>query len=230
VGFLAKGNTKLGPLVQSWSIPAIQTCPGASALCKKLCYATRGFYNMANVIASLEKNLELARSKEFVPVIVAELREKQTTICRVHCAGDFFNRRYIRQWLAIVSQRRQTTFYAYTRSWRKPELLPDLVELGRQPNMQLWFSWDRTMPFPPRRMGIRTCYLSLNDDDLPSRRTDLVFREKDETVLKHTANGSLVCPYENGVTPIGCSRCKICWTPKKGTKHAAVTVSAANHR
>lgn len=212
---ITRGNRKLGTWVFGWSIPAITTCPGSSALCRRLCYATRYRFKSEPVREAHRRNLELAQSPEFAPAMIAEIRRLTVLLVRVHVAGDFFDAEYTRKWLEIVRRSRGTQFFAYTRSWRVPELLPLLVELGREPNFEMWFSWDRDLPFPPRRKGIRTCYLSSDDDDWPRRKTDLVFRERPRTIVKKDARGNLVCPYENGVTPITCARCGLCWKPKR---------------
>jgi len=212
---ITQGNTKLGPWIWGWSIPAFLTCPGASLICQLLCYAMRGRFKTGNVKAAHVRNLELAKSPNFVPAMNTWIQQHYVLLLRVHVAGDFFGKRYIKKWIQIVRQNPGTKFYAYTRSWAVPELLPLLVELGREPNFEMWFSWDKSMPFPPKRKGIRTCYLSQDDTDWPSRKTDLVFREESETVMKKDPKGNMICPYENGVTPTTCSRCKLCWTSNK---------------
>lgn len=212
---ITQGNSKLGAVIWGWSLPALFTCPGASILCKLLCYAMRGRYRMGNVIEAHERNLLVAKGPGFADKMIDWIYDKMVIIMRVHPSGDFFNRRYIKAWLKIVRRNRHVRFYAYTRSWAVPELLPLLVELSREPNFEMWFSWDKTMSFPPRRKGIRTCYLSENDEDLPGRKTDLVFREDSSTVMKKDPLGNQVCPYDNGITSTTCSRCKLCWTSKE---------------
>lgn len=166
---------------------------------------------MSNVQQRYVENLRAAKSPEFVSLINHEIREKMVLLMRIHVSGDFFGKRYTQRWLKIVQKNPRVKFFAYTRSWAIPALLPVLSELGRQPNFEMWFSWDREMPFPPRRKGVRTCYLSMNDDDLPGRKTDLIFRDDQTTVLKRDPHGNLACPFDNGITATTCSRCKLCW-------------------
>ena len=49
----------------------------------------------------------------------------------------------------VVRNNPDTKFWAYTRSWNVPELLPHLETLRAMPNMQLFASCDTTMPMPP---------------------------------------------------------------------------------
>jgi hypothetical protein len=203
----------LGDEIWGFSLPPEDTCPGKSKVCIGCCYGKRGFYQMPSVDASLLRNFDLSRTPEFASAMVQEIREKAVRTCRPHVTGDYYGVRYTRSWIDIVKRSRRTQFYSYTRSWwKQPRLLPLLVELGRLPNFAMWFSWDASMPFPPKRKGIRTCYLSLDDNDLPSRMTDLVFRDNPQNPMKYDPVGNWVCPKENGVTTTTCSRCGVCWT------------------
>lgn len=215
---LVRGNQKLGPSVWSWSLPVGQTCPGASEVCELLCYAKRGRFRSGNVQRSHQLNLVRAMSHDFVTWMLGQLQEFRIGLLRIHVAGDFFDELYIRQWREIVSRRRQTQFYAYTRSWAERPLLPRLVELSQERNMLLYFSWDRSMPRPPEVEGIRTCYLSEHDNDLPGCQTDLVFRDNPDTVMKFDPDGNQVCPFDNGITPVTCSSCRLCWTDRTRRK------------
>ena len=39
---LGQGNGKLGEGIYTFSLPAVQTCPGSTPTCRRECYATRG--------------------------------------------------------------------------------------------------------------------------------------------------------------------------------------------
>jgi hypothetical protein len=140
-------------------------------------------------------------------------KRKRSTV-RIHAAGDFFSRKYIRDWIRIVSACPDDDFYVYTRSWTDPKMLPVLVLLARLPNIQLWFSYDKSMDPPPRIKGIKVCYLSMDDSDVPSRKVDLVFRDNTDTVRKKMGRyNSQVCPYEIGlpIANLTCESCRLCF-------------------
>lgn len=217
------GNTKLGPGIFSWSLPAgkSQTCPGETGVCARRCYAMRGHYVHSTVKALYLRNLQFSRTEDFVGWFVATLRSHMAQVLRVHTSGDFYDQGYIEKWQQIVQASPNTQFFAYTRSWRVPGLLPDLVQLGRLPNMSLWWSTDRESGEPPLVRGIRQAYMAVNDADAATApiRADLVFRVQRTSVLKR-ANGVQVCPPENGVQTrekITCTKCGICW--KKANPH-----------
>lgn len=212
---LSRNNVKLGPRIASWSLPVVVTCPGASRECLKTCYARRGRLQFGNVTRSHERNRKLAESREFVSWMSAELRSQCVDVLRLHVAGDFYDNKYIRRWQRIIAANRQVRFFAYTRSWAVPDYRAALKRLAQEPNLQLWLSTDHSMPEPPRWPGCRTCYLMKTDLDQPPYPVDLAFRNRAKTLMKHTTNGSLVCPFENGVTTLTCSQCKLCWQPPR---------------
>lgn len=210
---------KLGPLVHTFSLPAIKTCPGRSWLCELLCYATTSFFVMESVSAKHKDNLRRSRTKDFVGDAIAEVRAGYFRLVRIHMAGDFYSLAYLAKWLEIVRGCPRTTFFGYTRSWAVPRFLPRLVELAGLKNMHLWLSADKAMPRPPEIPGMRVAYLLDNGEspaDVPAW-ADLVFRDQEPFPLKR-ANGVLVCPYEQGIerqVRLTCSQCRICWTPPR---------------
>lgn len=214
---------KLGPSIFTFSIPALKTCPGKSALCAVLCYAATGFFLMKGVAAKHKVNLRRSRRADFAAAAVAELRDRGIMVLRLHMAGDFYSAAYAWAWVTIARKSPRTTIFVYTRSWAVEPILPPLVTLAGLRNVQLWFSCDRTMPRPPAVRGVRTAYLIAPGEDpatVPDW-ADLAFRDDEESPLKR-ANGVLVCPYEQGIKralKLTCSRCRICWTEPRNPTH-----------
>jgi len=133
-----KGNLKIGPNVVTYSKVAEECCPGATDWCKAECYAKR----IGDPVARIHR--ENSQAGADVPDLPTG-----TTICRPHVSGDFDSVGYIERWIQIVSLNPSVTFWAYTRSWRVPELLPALERLRALPNMQLLASVDPTSELPP---------------------------------------------------------------------------------
>jgi len=218
---LQRGNSKLGPLIHTFSLPAFETCPGYTAACLSVCYAQRGFYAMPAVSETLRQAHAASKKRNFVKSVVQQIRKEKVRIVRLHPAGDFYSKAYIYKWQAIARRCGSTTFYGYTRAWRCNSLLPALIALSRQHNVVLWWSTDcetdRLDGKPPQVKGVRTTYMQLHADDCVPAYADLVFRVKRDTICKY-ANGRLVCPVENGYTnwvyKMTCSDCKICYRAK----------------
>lgn len=208
------GNEKLGKAL-TFSLPAIDTCPGRSHLCEAACYATQGHYNGPVVQNRLDYNLALSKHKSFVKLAVdflAEATKKKPRLFRIHPAGDFYNPIYAAKWLTIMEKSPDVRFWFYTRSWRVPAILPTIVKMSKLPNVQGWFSIDKETGYPKKIPdGIHTAYMQVDGDDFLDKEPDLYFRDyplrKDVQKFIH---GVIVCPPENGVTHTQCDKCRIC--------------------
>ena len=214
-------NQKLGPLIHSWSLPAGTewSCPGESGICRARCYAKRGHFQQRNVREAYLRNWDFAHTEGFVDWMIAALKVQFVRVMRIHVSGDYYDVDYVRKWVRVVKAARRVYFFAYTRSWRREDQLPELIQLSRLPNFQLFWSIDRETGPAPLVRGIKRAYMAI--DDIDARHApddcDLVFRDKPITVLKK-ANGVLVCPPENGTHPqvkITCSTCGLCWNKQK---------------
>jgi hypothetical protein len=166
------------------------------------------------VSRQLSENLEAATRPDFAARMIREIRRRWVQVCRVHVAGDFLSEAYAKAWVRVFRACPQTRFYAYTRSWRVPEIAPILVQMARLRNVRLWFSADRETGLPgsvPR--GVRVAWLQ--DGQGQPEPADLVFvvrRLRQAASLRLEL--PLVCPHE---TPQGrqaevtCSTCGRCW-------------------
>lgn len=221
---LLQGNSKLGKTVWHWSLPAIQTCPGRSELCSKLCYAMKGHYFYANVRDREAVNEQMRHEAGWWRRVVSQISLHNIREVRIHSSGDFDIASYTEDWLRIISSKPETKFYAYTRSWSVPELLPILDRMSKLPNMRLWHSCDKDTGIPPRRKLCPRAYLSSSDADFPKYKVDLIFRN-DRRVKQVTLGGVMVCPAErlrskrrpDGTKPnkVTCAQCQICFDPQR---------------
>lgn len=119
--FLSASNSKLKrDGIWSFSIPAYKsesgkvTCPGAKD-CIQGCYARGGFFLVPSVRKAYERNLKATQSKDFVGLMVREIKVKKPKIVRIHASGDFYSKGYLSSWLKVVLQCPDVKFYAYTK-------------------------------------------------------------------------------------------------------------------
>lgn len=186
---LALGNNKVGR-VWTFSQPSVITCPGASIWCQEHCYARRLERFRVNCRQAYLRNLALSHEpSKLVEKVLTTLPEDAQHM-RIHVGGDFYEVQYVRAWLTICQARPDTQFWAYTRSWNVPELLPGLERLRALPNVELFGSTDRNMSLPPN--GWRAAFIEGD------------FR----------ASG-LVCPHQQGLLP-SCLACGYCLRPRQG--------------
>ncbi len=211
---ISAGNTKLGQIA-NFSLRSIETCPGRSKLCEKVCYAAKGLYNMPSVQEVYTANWEFAKSAAFVDRMVQEIEDKRIRLMRIHASGDFKTAAYANKWMQIVKRAKHTRFFVYTRSWRVPEIASVLWSMSRLSNMALWLSCDKETGSPPKWHSVRLAYMSTSDEDMPQFPVDLVFRDNDSTpMVRDPVSGTLVCPYEQGIersVKITCSSCQLCF-------------------
>jgi len=120
--YLSNNNSKLKrDHIYTWGIPAYRsatgfvTCPFAGT-CAIGCYAKQGTYTWSNVATAYETHLRLARSKEFIPTVDAEIKRRKVKVLRIHDSGDFFSPAYRDAWLEIIRRNPLTQFYAYTKA------------------------------------------------------------------------------------------------------------------
>lgn len=109
------------------------TCPGATPECEEICYAKR----------ICEGPVARVHNENSCTDDVPPIPEECKTL-RLHVSGDFNSVIYVRNWIAQLTERPDVTCWAYTRSWRVPELLPHLEVLRALPNVQLFASMDRS--------------------------------------------------------------------------------------
>lgn len=213
-GLLALGNGKLGGSIHHFDLPAVATCPGRSAVCEAVCYATAGRFATAPVRERLAWCLRQSRRADFADRMVAEVRRKGAVVVRVHVSGDFYAAGYADKWLAVFRRCPAARFYFYTRSWRVPEVAAVLGRMAGLGNVRAWYSADRETGLPDALPpGVRVAWLQDGADD--PGPAELVFRVRR---VRATPAGRIslpvVCPSE---TPggrarhVNCGNCGRCW-------------------
>jgi hypothetical protein len=69
------------------------------------------------VVWRREQNLKLALSRKFVKEMSKDLAQlPDGHYVRIHDTGDFFNARYLRDWLKLMANFPKINFYAYTKA------------------------------------------------------------------------------------------------------------------
>ena len=219
---VATSNRKLGRLIHVFSLPVVETCPGRTPACEAACYAKSGFLAYPSHHRADALRLAASRGPDFVDRVLAEVLIKYVRVVRIHVSGDFYDAEYTAKWATIAARTGNVRFFAYTRSWRSPDILVELQRLSVLDNVSLWLSADRNSGRPPVVAGARTALMldSQDGDDLVAVvQPDLVFRTR-----RHRSTGTRskvlnvpVCPHERH--PVGakvvrptCSECRLCFT------------------
>jgi len=198
-----------------------------SSVCQTHCYATAFERYRPTARAMYQRNLRLARRRDFVSCVRAFLLLHRVRVVRVHVGGDFFSAGYARKWLRIMRQSHRTRFYFYTRSWRVPGIKRVIDRMADLRNCRVWYSADRETGVPaevPAR--VRVAWLMGDATDLPPSNIDLVFRVRRLRRVPVLPPVPPVCPTEDGqsrAVRVTCERCGVCWGPLP-TNRTSLTV------
>lgn len=191
-----QGNGKTGirgglaEVVYTWNIPYVKTCPGASELCRQVCYNAAYPRNKNSDENLLAYRYERKKLMSCLNKVLARHTNQERVIVRLHSEGDFFSKEYIRFWGEIIKANPKVHFWTYTRSWRVEELREELEYLDNLDNINLYFSWDETM----------------------SERTEhkkAILTGNIEAYIKTVDKEKVVCP-EQLCLVNGCVNCGIC--------------------
>lgn len=205
--YVSDGNEKLKKTEKVnfliWNIPARVTCPYATEQCKHFCYAVKAENLYKDCLPCRTKNLEFTKSESFVSSMIQfisiklnNLKEGKKIYFRIHESGDFYNRKYTKDWLAIMryfESDKRIVFMAYTKSVRffVGEYLPK--------NFCLRYSiWDDTKE---EEIAIAK---SLNLPIYTALTKEVLAKHPEYFVCKCESCGDCSACYHNGVKMIAC--------------------------
>jgi len=151
---VSKWNTKLGVL-PSFSLPVLETCPGKTEFCSRLCYGLNGRFTRQRMREIYQNNLQASKQAAFVDRMVSEILKTKARVFRLHVVGDFYSVKYVEKWIEIANRLPSVKFFGSTRSWRVLRLR-DAVERFRDlPNVYLRASIDFShLDRPPCSWGV----------------------------------------------------------------------------
>ncbi len=194
---LTFSNSKLGKTIGVFNLPAGITCPGMTVACSS-CYAAKVEKIYPNAKVAYARNLDAVMGgSDWTDSVMAQIKKKNVKTVRIHANGDFFSSEYILDWHLIASDCPQTVFFAFTRSWSVPGLLPALDALKALPNVRILASVDYTSDGTSPK-GWRIARMLTKDTTKTVKRT-----------LK--VSSGIVCP-EQAKKVKTCGDCKICFS------------------
>lgn len=202
---VSPNNTKLGN-IPSFSLPSIQSCPGATTECKSICYAAKIERLYKNAAKAYEINLNAINDPDFVSSLVTEItkltskKKKAPTTFRWHVSGDCTDIKYLYNMKQVMSQLPEVSFYAYTRNWALPNWTAHLDNIKQLPNFTLIASIDDE---------------HITNGTLPSAEWRVAYvGEKSITEIYQLVNKSfIICPNQRNNT-FTCDKCQYCFNTK----------------
>lgn len=176
---------------KSWSLQAIDTCPGSIGPDGELvdpckgCYATSGNYRFPNVKAPRLSNREDWRRSGWVADVVASLERE--SYFRWFDSGDVYALPLARKILAVMKRTPHVKHWLPTRMHKFAKFAPVFAAMEALPNVVVRYSSD-----------------SIQGETVPGRNTSTIV--SDAAQLPDTAT---LCPaYDRGGK---CLDCRACW-------------------
>lgn len=205
-----KGNGSL--IKNTFGLPAGKnySCPGATSVCEKVCYAGKLEKLYKAVKANLLHNWELLRNADEPTMVylledmINDFRDEcekrgAKKLFRIHWDGDFFSDTYARAWQYIIINNQDIKFWVYTRVESAVHMLKNLD------NLSLYYSTDSENIDTAKKLsideGIKLAYLA-----------DTFAMGKEQLLNLVNAKG-VPCPENNKKIPLidkGGSACVKC--------------------
>jgi hypothetical protein len=155
-------NGKTAILANSFGLPSGKafSCPGATSVCEKVCYAgklEKIYSGVRDVLlhnwnalsgASLTDMVDMLQNMVNNFVADCEKAEKKGRTIprdfRIHWDGDFFSLTYAEAWATVIVANPDVRFWVYTRSFTSAlNVLPTFTIAGAGDNLSLYLSVDK---------------------------------------------------------------------------------------
>ena len=166
-------NGKTPTIANTFGLPAgkAYSCPGATSVCEKVCYAGKLEKLYKGVRDNLIHNWELLKNADEPTMVdlledmIADFKKdcdkrNAEKLFRIHWDGDFFNDTYTRAWQYVIISNPDIQFWVYTRVKSAAQLLKGID------NLSLYFSADsdniKTAVELKQQHGIKMAYLAQN--------------------------------------------------------------------
>lgn len=208
-------NGKTPTIANTFGLPAGKafSCPGATSVCEKMCYAgklEKVYKGVRNILVSNYEQLVNATRDEMV-VLLDEMIQDFIKDCekrnaeklfRIHWDGDFFNLDYTMAWRDVIEMNKDVQFWAYTRS---DFAVPVLINI---PNLSLYFSTDsanRVLGIQlKKRYGVKLAYLA---NTFAEGKADFATIQDKAAVPCPENNKKIKLITEKGSACVLCSQC-----------------------
>jgi hypothetical protein len=209
-------STGKNSLIQNtFGLPAGKnySCPSATSICEKVCYAGKLEKLYKAVKANLLHNWELLKDADRITMfdllsdMVADFKKdcvkrNAEMLFRIHWDGDFFNEEYTHAWRSVIEEQPDIKFWVYTRVKSAALILKDIS------NLSLYYSTDSENVDNAKILsidhGIKLAYLA-----------DTFAMGKEQLLSLVNAKG-VPCPENNKKIPLidkggsACVKCSQC--------------------
>jgi len=204
-------NGKSPTIANTFGLPSGKafSCPGATSVCEKVCYAGKLEKIYKGVKDVLLNNWDLLRNADQLEMeaLLYQMIDEFDKDCnkrnaeklfRIHWDGDFFNETYTHAWKNVIKAWPSIQFWVYTRSDFSVPILSDVD------NLSLYFSTDddnwQLASKLKQETGVKLAYLANN------------FAMGKERMLSITPKSAIPCPENAKKLPLISDKGSACVT------------------
>jgi hypothetical protein len=189
-------NGKTPTIANTFGLPSgkAYSCPGATSVCEKICYAgnlERIYKGVKDILVDNWNQLKDAKYPKMVMLLDEMIvdfkkdcdKRNADKLFRIHWDGDFFSVQYAIAWATVIKKHSDVQFWVYTRSDFAVPVLQNI------PNLALYFSADDANFELASKLkettGVKLAYLAEN------------FAAGKERMLEITVKSAVPCPENN---------------------------------
>jgi hypothetical protein len=204
-------NGKTPLIANTFGLPSgkAYSCPGATSVCEKICYAgklEKVYKGVKNVLLTNWEQLKDASQPEMEALLYQMIDEfdkdcekrNADKLFRIHWDGDFFNETYTNAWKNVILAFPAIQFWVYTRSDFAVPILTGVA------NLSLYFSTDddnwQLASNLKQETGVKLAYLAQN------------FAMGKERMLTIVNKAAIPCPENNKKLPLISEKGSACVT------------------
>jgi hypothetical protein len=204
-------NGKTPTIANTFGLPSgkAYSCPGATSVCEKICYAgklEKVYKGVKNILLTNWEQLKDANQQQMEALLYQMIDEfdkdcdkkNAQKLFRIHWDGDFFNDTYTMAWKNVIKAWPSIQFWVYTRS---DFAVPILTGID---NLALYFSTDddnwQLASELKRDNGVKLAYLANN------------FAMGKERMLQIVNKAAVPCPENNKKLPLISEKGSACVT------------------
>jgi hypothetical protein len=204
-------NGKTPTIANTFGLPSgkAYSCPGATSVCEKICYAgklEKVYKGVKNVLLTNWEQLKDASQQQMEALLYQMIDEfdkecdkrNAQKLFRIHWDGDFFSPTYTVAWKNVIKAFPSIQFWVYTRS---DFAVPILTGVD---NLALYFSTDddnwQLASELKRDNGVKLAYLANN------------FAMGKERMLQITVKSAIPCPENAKKLPLISDKGSACVT------------------
>ncbi len=197
--------------VKAFNLPLESTCCSddpsdtiASSVCRARCYYAKMVEGRDTVAERARLNFQLAQRTDFQLLLAGAIIKAGVQLIRLQDFGDFYGAEYVKKIAGVAKTCSDVRFLAYTRAWRRSELVEALKKFAALPNVNLLLSADSETGIPPPIPNTKVAWLADHDGAEPPVPVHVVFRASHEKTPDGyrtpctKLNGSTVCLHEDG--------------------------------